>query len=266
MVVGIDGAFVKALPTRRSQRRQLEVITGRIESAQHRGEAYAVVRDLDSLAKQRLRAILRQCGRGPKTEITVLSDGEDGLRGLVGSWFGKRCRPRLDWFHVARRIERIRKGFLYLPYDQDFQQRIADHNANLNSMKWMLWNDGVEMAEFGMTGVRIGLFQHALSRPEADRQRFLDLEDRLNELRSYLYANREATRGYAEAHRSGERVSTAHVESTVNQLINWRMCKKKQMAWSRRGAQYLLHVKTAVLSGRLERYTGNYSKDQAIAA
>jgi hypothetical protein len=26
-------------------------------------------------------------------------------------------------------------------------------------MKWMLWNDGVEMAEFGMTRVRIGLFQ-----------------------------------------------------------------------------------------------------------
>jgi hypothetical protein len=28
--------------------------------------------------------------------------------------------------------------------------------------KWMLWNDGVEMAEFGMTRVRIG-FQHALA-------------------------------------------------------------------------------------------------------
>ena len=27
--------------------------------------------------------------------------------------------------------------------------------ANLN---WMLWKDGVEMAEFGMTRVRIGLF------------------------------------------------------------------------------------------------------------
>jgi hypothetical protein len=28
-------------------------------------------------------------------------------------------------------------------------------------MKWMLWKDGVGMAEFGMTRVRIGLFQHA---------------------------------------------------------------------------------------------------------
>ena len=209
---------------------------------------------------------MRRCGRGPKTDLTILSDGEDGLRGLVGTWFGKKCRHRLDWFHVARRIERIRKGLLYLPYEDDFRERIAAHHANVNSMKWMLWNDGVEMAEFGMTRVRIGLFQHALICPEAGRQRFRELEDRLDELRSYLYANREATRGYAEAHRRGERVSTAHVESTINQLVNWRMCKKKQMAWSRRGAQYLLHVKTAALNGRLERYTGNQSRKEPLAA
>jgi hypothetical protein len=112
-------------------------------------------------------------------------------------------------------------------------------------MKWMLWNDGVDMAEFGMTRVRIGLFQHALAHPEANSERFESIEAKLDELRSYLYANRESVRGYAEAYRNGERISTAHVESTVNQLINWRMCKKHQMGWSRAGAQQLLHVKTA---------------------
>jgi hypothetical protein len=71
-----------------------------------------------------------------------------------------------------------------------------------------------------------------------------------------LYANRESVIGYAEAYRNGERISTAHVEYTVNQLINWRMCKKQQMGSSRAGAQYLLHVKTAIINGRLERYTG----------
>jgi hypothetical protein len=54
-------------------------------------------------------------------------------------------------------------------------------------------------------------------------------EAKLDELRSYLYANRESVRGYAEAYRNGELISTAHVESIVNQLINWRMCKKHQM-------------------------------------
>ena len=80
----------------------------------------------------------------------------------------------------------------------------------------MLWNDGVDMAEFGMTRVRIGLFQHALAYPEANCERFESIEAKLDELRSYLYANRESVRGYAEAYRNGERISTAHVESTVN--------------------------------------------------
>jgi hypothetical protein len=114
--------------------------------------------------------------------------------------------------------------------------------------------------------VRIGLFQHALAHPEANSERFEGIEAKLDELRSYLYANRESVRGYAEAYRNGERISTAQVECTVNQLINWRMCKKQQMGWSRAGAQYLLHVKTAIINGRLERYTGNHSIPADIAA
>jgi hypothetical protein len=156
MVVGIDGALVKAGHTRRGQRHQFEILTRRIESSQLGGEAFAVVRDLDPYAKRRVQAILRRGARGQDTDLRILSDGEDGLRGLVGTWFGKKCEHRLDWFHVARRIARIEKEFLYLPYRDDFQERLAAHWANLNRMKWMLWNDGVDMAEFGMTRVRIG--------------------------------------------------------------------------------------------------------------
>src|ERR1700735_4448519 len=72
------------------------------------------------------------------------------------------------------------------PYGDDFQERIAAHCANLNSLKWMLWNDGVDMAEFRMTRVRIGLFQHALAHPEANSERFESIEAKLDELRSYL--------------------------------------------------------------------------------
>lgn len=269
MVVGIDGAFVKAGTREPGQRHQFEILTGRIETTQRSGgEAFAVVRDLDR-AKQKVQAVLRRSGRDAKnTELTILSDGEDGLRGVVG-WFGKNCNHRLDWFHVARRIERIRKDFLYLPSSalDDFGERLAGHCADLNSMKWMLWNDGIEMAEFGMTRVRIGLFQHALALPEGtNRKPFETIEAKLDELRSYLYANHEATAGYAESYRNGERVSTSHVESTVNQLINWRMCKKQQMAWSRTGAQYLLHVKTTDINGQLHRYTGHRETPSSIAA
>jgi hypothetical protein len=239
MVMGIDGEFVKAGHTRPGQRHQFEILTGRVEASQRgrrgirRGAGSgSVCKEAGASHSQALRSRTRHgCEDPVGWRRRIARSG----RHLV--WEGMRASEhRLDWFHVARRIARIEKEFLYLPYEDDFQERLAAHWANLNSMKWMLWNDGVEMAEFGMTRVRIGLFQHALAYPEANDERFESIEAKLDELRSYLYANRESVRGYAEAYRNGERISTAHVESTVNQLINWRMCKKHQMGWSRAGA------------------------------
>jgi hypothetical protein len=69
MVLGIDGAFVKAGHTRPGQRHQFEILTGRVEASQLGGEALAVVRDLDPYAKMRVQAILRRCGRGQDTDF-----------------------------------------------------------------------------------------------------------------------------------------------------------------------------------------------------
>ena len=74
-----------------------------------------------------------------------------------------------------------------------------------------------------------------------------------------LYANRESVRGYAEAYRNGERVSTAHVESTVNLLINWRMCKIHQMGWSRAGAQCRFQLKRRL--SHFQRYFFQLNRD-----
>jgi hypothetical protein len=38
------------------------------------------------------------------------------------------------------------------------------------------------------------------------------------------------------------------------------------MGWSRAGAQHLLHVKTAIINRRLDRYTGHHSVLADIAA
>ena len=107
--------FVKAISSGIRPKQSLEILTGRVETTKRGGHAFAVVRNLeDGQAKQRVQAILRRCGRGPDTKVRVLSDGEDGLRGVVG-WFGNQCEHRLDWFHVARRIENLGRQLLYLP-------------------------------------------------------------------------------------------------------------------------------------------------------
>jgi len=79
---------------------------------------------------------------------------------------------------------------------------------------------------------------------------------RFDELEGYLYSNIGLLTDYGRARREGERIATAHIESTVNQLINQRTCKKRQMRWSQLGAQLMLHVRTAHLNGILERYCG----------
>jgi hypothetical protein len=52
-------------------------------------------------------------------------------------------------------------------------------------------------------------------------------------------------------------LSTARVESTVDQLVDWRMEKKQHMRWTRRGAQMLRCCSTrAVRYSTTQRRTG----------
>jgi hypothetical protein len=50
--------------------------------------------------------------------------------------------------------------------------------------------------------------------------------------------------------RKGKPISTSRAESLVNNLVNARMDKRRQMRWSPRGANRVLQVRAAVLDGR----------------
>jgi hypothetical protein len=88
IIIGIDGAFVKG--RRPTDRANLEIITGRIEADTEPSKVFAVVRDQDGRAKQDVQALIRQRGRGLETKVRVVSDGEDGMRSMVGEWFVQR--------------------------------------------------------------------------------------------------------------------------------------------------------------------------------
>ena len=57
---------------------------------------------------------------------------------------------------------------------------------------------------------------------------------------------------YAARRRNGEPISTAFVESSVNEIIAKRMNKKQQMRWNRATVQPFLDVRAAVLNDTLE--------------
>ncbi|EML7933860.1 ISKra4 family transposase, partial [Providencia rettgeri] len=74
----------------------------------------------------------------------------------------------------------------------------------------------------------------------------------LEEMITYLGNNQAMIPNYGERYRYGEPISTAFVESTVNEVIAKRMAKKQQMQWSQEGAHYLLQTRVAVLNNELE--------------
>lgn len=70
----------------------------------------------------------------------------------------------------------------------------------------------------------------------------------VQEFMTYIRGNQNFIPNYGERYRNGERISTAFVESTVNQVVSKRMEKKQQMQWTPRGAHLLLQVRTKVLN------------------
>ena len=73
----------------------------------------------------------------------------------------------------------------------------------------------------------------------------------LREFAGYVRANATAIPNYGDRHRNAEAISSAFVESTVNQVVSKRMVKKQQKRWTPRGAHLLLRVRTRVLNDEL---------------
>ena len=87
------------------------------------------------------------------------------------------------------------------------------------------------------------------------------LERHVSDLLGYLERNQGALVHYAARRRCGEPISTAFVESAVNEIVARRMNKKQQMRWNRATVQPFLDVRTAVLNDTLgdafrRRYSG----------
>ena len=66
--------------------------------------------------------------------------------------------------------------------------------------------------------------------PPADK-----LGKSLGEFKTYIRNNIEFIPNFGERYRQGETISTAFVESAINQVVSKRSVKKQQMQWTPRG-------------------------------
>jgi hypothetical protein len=99
---------------------------------------------------------------------------------------------------------------------------------------WKVWHGNLYGASIALNSFYDGVDIHIMiadadSRPST---RIEQVRERLAELWSYLTANQTRLINYGREYREGHRISTARVESTVDQLVDWRMEKKQHIRWT----------------------------------
>ena len=255
VVVGLDGGYVRSRH-RHEAERHFEVVAGKVIDAGGAQHRFAFPRTGQAPAAEAFRQALAAAGVDADTPATVLADGEAGL------WRLKRAvLPNatvvLDWWHVAVRFEHALQAARGLGGGAAEAHLAEEATRRLDRAKWCLWHGR-------WTGCRrrlAGLRRWTRRQPARDAAGLDRLGRRVGELLGYLERNQNALVPYAARRRNGEPISTAFVESAVNEIVAKRMTKRQQMRWSRATVRPFLDVRTAVLNGTLEgafrrRYPG----------
>jgi hypothetical protein len=240
--VGLDSGYLRHCCP--SGERNFEVVVGRILSPGHRARSVGFVRTLENNAEARHRLQQRLHERGaPSDDLTVFTDGDSGLR-----WLLPEASHILDWYHLTRYLTVMQQVLYGRDALDQFPGVIHDLLCKwLTSMKWRLWHGRVSGALQRLASMLFTLKRRGVARKRAA----LRLRRLSSKLQRYLKNNANSIPNYGKRYRSGQRISTAFVESAVNQLIDKRMSKSQQMRWSPEGAHALLQVRAEVVDERL---------------
>jgi hypothetical protein len=120
--------------------------------------------------------------------------------------------------------------------------------CDLERAKWRLWHGRWAGCRDRLAALlRWTRRRHVREAAGTDR-----LQRHATNLLGYLERNQGALVPYAARHRRGQPISTAFVESMVNEIVAERMNKAQQMRWNRATVQPFLDVRTAVLNDTLE--------------
>jgi len=163
----------------------------------------------------------------------------------------------LDWWHAAVRFEHALQAARSLGVDTVDTHLAGEAVRRLERAKWRLWHGRWAGCRRKLAALcRWTKRKHLRGVTGIGR-----LQQRASELLGYPERNEDALVHYAARQRRGEPISTAFVESAVNEIVAKRMNKKQQMRWNRTTVQPVLYVRRAVLNDTLEdafryRYPG----------
>jgi hypothetical protein len=265
VVVGLDGGYVRS--RHRQEERHFEVVAAKVIDADGIQSRFAFARNGPMIASEAFKQALAVAGVQADTPATVLCDGDAGLWRMQREVLPEATIV-LDWWHVAVRFEHALQAGRGLGTGSADTDLTDEAVRELEHAKWRLWHGR-------WPGCRRKLMalcrwtQRKHVRGMAGIGRF---QRHIRELLGYLERNEDALVHYAARRRRGEPISTAFVESAVNEIVAKRMNKKQQMRWNRTTVQPFLDVRTAVLNETLEdafrrRYRGfRPANDEGITA
>jgi hypothetical protein len=252
LTVGIDGGYVRDWDEKKGH---FEVIVGKSILAFRRDDeenlpsskCFGFVQTLDEKPKRRLFEVLKSQGHQVNQQLTFLSDGGDTVRDLQLN-LNPHAEHLLDWFHLTMRLTVMQQTAKGLPLTIQAEEETYPLRdpvvLSLERLKWSLWHGNVYKAFQKLTDLTMDLDVAAATGDGTTRKLFKAVE----EFHTYIDRNRAFIPNYGERYRYGERISTGFVESTVNQVISKRFCKKQQMQWTKRGAHLLLQTRVKTLN------------------
>jgi hypothetical protein len=265
LTVGIDGGYVDSCEQKESKDGRFEVIVGKSMTAEGESKCFGMVNSYDTKPKRRVFEVLKSQGMQLNQQITFLSDGGDTVRELQ-LYLNPQAEHLLDWFHVTMRLtvlNQIAKGL-----GPERSESRTSALKQLGSIKWYLWHGNVFKALRHIDHLETDIEDEIITGESAEK-----LQKALQKFYTYIENNQQWIPNYGERCRAGETISTAFVESAVDQVLSKRFVKKQQMSWSRRGAHLLLQVRTRVLNEELrEKFDswypgfGRNSEEHARAA
>jgi hypothetical protein len=250
ITVGIDGGYVRAA----HKEGFFEVIAGRSVVAFRRAaddevpesKCFGYVQTYDQKPRRRLYEPMKSQGVQDNQQVVFMSDGGEDVR-RVQMYLHPSSEHWIDWFHITMRITVLQQQTKSLQGEANRAKEAAELSKRIDSIKHLLWHGNVAEALDRMSDMLLDLELIRGLSAAAEK-----LAAGLAEFEIYIRNNREFIPNFGERHRQGETVSTAFVESTINQVVSRRFVKKQQMQWTLKGAHLLLQIRTKVLNDELE--------------
>jgi len=248
ITVGLDGGYVRAA----HKQGWFEVIAGKSVVAFRRedqdeapsSKCFGFVQTYDQKPRQRLWELLKSQGMQENQQLLFLSDGGENVR-RVQEYLHPFSEHLIDWFHITMRLTVLQQQTKAL--QEERLEMGAEVSKQLESVKHLLWHGNTEEAL-----ERLGDLLWDLSLIQAHSAPAKKVCDGVAEFETYIRNNCEFIPNFGERYRNGERISTAFVESTINQVVSRRFVKKQSMQWTLRGAHLLLQTRTKVLNNELD--------------